>query len=44
MIVFVRLTILSLAVGHSQESTDGWVVFGAGLILMGLIDYYEERK
>lgn len=39
--VFVGLTILSLAVGHSQGATEGWILFGIGLILMGLIEKYE---
>jgi hypothetical protein len=34
---WLGLIILSIAVGHRYEQTDGWMVLGAGMVFYGFM-------
>ena len=42
------LCIAALAVGHRWQQTDGWLVLGIGLVLVGLVNmmlnYLDDRR
>ena len=45
---FVGLVIVSIALGHRYDNITGWLVFGAGVIVLSLlnelIEYLRDRN
>lgn len=41
--VFAGLVVISLAVGNYVEPLKGWLIFGGGLITMGIADFISNR-
>ena len=39
----IGLVILSIAVGHRYDQTDGWMVLGVGMILLPMLQAVFKR-
>lgn len=37
--IFLGLIVVSIAVGYKTDQTTGWLVFGIGCLILGLLDW-----
>lgn len=41
---FVGLIVISLAIGTQVNDFYGWMCFGIGLVVLGLIEHFDQKN
>lgn len=44
LVCFVGLIVISLAIGTHFNDFYGWMLFGIGLVVLGLIEHFDQKN